>query len=173
MQAVTSALNACTEKPVEKPVEKWAKEKAARKAGKIIQFRILAEPGSDWEDLHPMLGPSWSAPYEYRIKPEPEWTPRFEVGDRVKTPEKSGDVIKEIHKHRPAYWFYGGYFWDEADLEPLPDPQREAFEKWWSGELGMSISRYTDGELAKEYAMPESRTAYLAWQAASKQPARS
>ena len=57
-------------KPLVFEVDKWAKEKAAFAEGKTIQY-LKEESG--WADI--LHIPLWSSCDEYRIKPEPKYTP--------------------------------------------------------------------------------------------------
>jgi hypothetical protein len=49
--------------------EEWAAEKAAFAEGKAIQYRGVS---GEWRDT---TWPAWIDPWEYRIKPEPQWVP--------------------------------------------------------------------------------------------------
>ena len=58
-------------KPLVLEVDKWAKEKAAFAEGKTIESRMIFSLNR-WEVN---MNPSWSEEWQYRIKPEPKYTP--------------------------------------------------------------------------------------------------
>ncbi len=60
-------------------------------------------------------------------------------------------------------WFYR----TRRPVPPLPDPEREAFEKWAVQFHRTPLSRYLDGSMACEYVNTETSLAWRAWQASA------
>lgn len=186
--AVIAALEKEFGQNLEPAPDPLADVKAAHARGEPIQYRDGNTDGK-WFDIS--WTPGWFEKTEYRIKPWsltrsiPGFRPLNE-GEEWHRNDFEQEMLPEgwrpllLHERTTDQDEYFDGSWVQGNTNPtaerftfhtrtrrpLPDPQREAFEKW--AKATQSFTGFDRTEGGTQYVYGGTQLAWVAWQAASK-----